>query len=270
MKCGVKILFLLIFLTIGVGDVYSSAWPRKKGESLLLFEFLTESTDDYFWSRSTDKTYGDARMWEVYFEYGILSTVAIGGYLIDYSYSTRYLSNDTFATKEIDNDIYANVFVLHNVYHNAKDVISLQYSVYFPVDHGDNSRFLNVIDARKMLELSLLYGRSDTINLLGYFINTALSYKTTNEFLISQITFSYKNGFYISDSSLLSLGYEYRHYMLDDEAIRAGYFKIDDLHQAKLSFDFKFLDNISIELLIYRNLYKTKSIGLAIQSLIYF
>jgi len=237
-----------------------------------IFEILDEST--YF---KTLLDAGNANFYRVnsyklYLEYGLTEKLTVGGYLKNYNFYSRYTHEDTKLTKKLDNDYYSNLFLIQNLYWKNNNLFSLQYSTYFPIKYEELSKEVNIIDTRFALELSMLYGRSGEIdsNLFDisakYYTNLSLAYKFVNDINYDEITFGAAFGINLNDSSTFGLYYEYQYYLnenlFDKESNIYNYYDGYNTNQFKISFTYKFLDNLSTEFSYYRKFSKINSTGL--------
>ena len=211
-----KILSFLFIFIFCSSNAFCSAWTRKNGDSLVIFEMLNESTYSKTLFVNTNDDYYKTTAYKVYFEYGMVDKITLGGYLKNYNFYSQYLADGLKISNKIKNDYYANIFILQNIYNKNNNLFSLQYSIYAPLSYDDVSEYINPIDTKYSVELSVLYGIDDEISyrdlFLKYFINTGLSYRLVRELKYDQLDFSYLMGFRLNESSSFSASYECKYY----------------------------------------------------------
>ncbi len=262
--------FLLIILC--VNNVYASAWPRKPKEFFGLFEILDESNYFKTLMNNDDRNFYRTNSYKFYLEYGLTRKLTIGGYIKNYNFYSRYRYKNTEFIKKVNNDYYSNIFLLQNLYGKNDNFFSLQYSAYLPIKYEDISKDVNTIDTKYAFEFSILYGKDGKIDLdflninARYYLDMSLAYKLVNDINYDQITFQTTVGIRMNDSSSFNLHYEYQYYLdenlFDKKHNIYNYYEGYNMNQFKVSFNYKFLDNLSTELAYYKKFSKNNSTGL--------
>lgn len=268
-----RILLLFSFLFIFCANsVYASAWPRKSKEFFGLFEILDES--NYFKTliRNDDKNFYRVNAYKFYLEYGLTEKITIGGYIKNYNFYSRYKYENVEFVKKVNNDYYSNIFLLQNLYGKNDNFFSLQYSVYLPIKYENVSKDVNTIDTKYAFEFTILYGKDGEVDLdlfnidARYFLNTSLGYKLVNDINYDEINFKATVGIRLNDSSCFGLHYEYQYYLdenlFDKNRNIYNYYEGYNTNQFKVSFNYKFLDNLSTEIAYYKKFSENNSTGI--------
>ncbi len=269
---NIKILLVsCVIYFVCIFGVYASAWTRKQNEFFGLFEILDESQySKTLFSNSKDNFYRN-NSYKFYFEYGLTDWLTFGGYLRNYNFYSKGTFDGVVLREKVRNDYYGNIFLIQNLYNKNSNVFSIQYSYYFPIKYSDLSKQVNTVDTRNAFEFGVLFGRDDdfTLNdlLVRYFLNTSLNFKIVDGIDYNQITFATTLGFRLNDSSTLSFYYEYQYYLEDDlfdkDRTLYNYYEGYNTNKLKLSFNYKFMDNLSTELSFYRNFSNVNSSGIS-------
>lgn len=267
-----KIIVLFFIFLSYTSRALASAWPRNDGEIFGLFEILEESSYAKTLLSDKDLDYYRSISYKLYIEYGLTEKITLGGYLKNYNFYSQIFNNNTKYKEEVNNDYYANIFLIQNLYRKNSNIFSFQYSFYFPIKYENVSKSANTIDTKKALEFTILYGRDGIFDIdkffdfrFGYFLNTSLGYKYINQLNYDNITFATTFGIRLNDSSSLNFHYQYKWYLENDlikNKANYSYYAGNNENQIKVSVNYKFLDDLSTELAVYKNYSKSNSSGI--------
>ena len=267
-----KLLFYVCLLYFfSMQFLFASAWTLKPGKFLGIFEILDESNYTKTLINNNKYNFYRNNSYKFYFEYGLFDKLTIGGYLNNYNYYSKFIYNDNLILYDkVKNDYYSNVFLIQNIYKGILDVFSLQYSFYFPIKYSDISKNVNTLDTNKAIQISLLYGISDVIDIfdyfVGYFLNISLSYKVVSNIEYNQVDLFTTLGIWLNNSSKMIFSYEYQDYLNDNIFSKHkniyNYYNGYNSNKIEIGFNYKFLDNLSTEFSLYKNFSNINNVGI--------
>ena len=155
----------------------------------------------------------------------------------------------------MDLEYYGNLFLIQNIYKTAKDTLSIQYSVYFPIKYSNLSKMINPVDTRFGYEMSLSYGGNNNFSdYLNYFFEFKGSYKIINNMNEDKLTINATLGIRLNTTSSFIIQYENDNYpnTLLSKNKSYNYNKPKTINKIKFSNNYKFSDDYSLEFSYYR------------------
>ena len=245
--------FIILLLLPNIS--YSSAWTKSEKEIFGNIEYYVESDSLSTYFKNKNSNFYKTDYLQTYFEYGLFENLTVGGYLKKYNFYSKYYGQDDIIVKNINNDYYGNLFLIQNIYKTAKDTLSIQYSVYFPIKYSNLSKMINPVDARFGYEMSLSYGGNNNFSdYLNYFFEFKGSYKIINNMNEDKLAINATLGIRLNKTSSFSIRYENDNYpnTLLSKNKSYNYNKPKTTNKIKFSNNYKFSDDYSLEFSYYR------------------
>lgn len=257
-------ILLILFLA---DDIYASAWTRKKNSFYGLLEIADDSShSSTLFKNNSTSNYYRSLTYKLYFEYGLIDKLTLGGFVKNYNFYSQFLSNGIKLKKEIDNDFYGNIFLNHNIINKNHKLFSLQYSFYFPIHYSKISPSVNTLDTKYGIELTADFGMDGEIKNVRYFWDISGAYKLFTNINYDQITLANVFGIKVNESAAINFRYEYQFYVrdtLNNSKNTYNYYNGADSHELKLSFSYRFLDTLSTDISAYKKYSRQNSVGLS-------
>lgn len=263
-----KIILIGLFYFFLFEIVFASAWTRGKNDIFIDFELLNESDYSKRLIKNINLTNYKINSYKFYFEYGLINYLTIGGYLKNYNFEYQYKNNYKNKEEKIRNDYYGDIFLLYNFYNKNRNLISAEVSFYFPIKTHMFSKEFNLYDTENSFEYSILFGTDKDFDFIYNFMvfnNSKISYRIFNNINFNRFTFETIFGFRLNKTSSVNFEYEYQNNkktnILSSNITIYDKMNNYNLNQLKISFNYKFLDNLSTKLSYFRKFSKVDSVG---------
>lgn len=263
-----KIILIGLFYLFLLNNIFASAWTRERNGIFADFEILNESNSSKRLIESVDITNYKINSYKLHFEYGLVDFLTLGGYLKNYNFEYQYKNNYENREEKIRNDYYGNLFLLYNFYKKNGNLISIELSFYFPIENHEFSKEFNLYETEKSFEYSILFGTDKDFHFIYDFMvfaNSKFSYRIFNNINFNRFTFESIIGFRLNKTSSVNFEYEYQNHRKTNilPSNNTMYDKMNkyNLNQIKISFNYKFLDNLSTKLSYFKKFSKVDSVG---------